>query len=290
MLRNPGLLFAAVLTVLAAGLSPVTAADAPGSAVSIQTFTYHEPFGIAHSNEVLEFALGKKADAANCRLLDGKGKEVAFQIARNGKSLLVRTDLAANETLNWQLVQGKPAGEYKGTVQVKEDAAKGWYEITNGLTGVRIPTGKGFVSETTGLTDEEFAIAAEHEYVEATKKKHNITPRILAPVQGVQLRDGTWTANGPNILNAVAFCSTMKVEFVERGPFETFVKVSYLFKGKQAIPRIPKYADTSPGYPGGDGHYTCTIKVLAGQPTIQFEEDSERRHLLADEPAAGIEA
>ena len=67
----------------------------------------------------------------------------------------------------------------------------------------------------------------------------------------------------------------MNVEFLERGPIETVVRVSYQFKGKPEIPRNKDYPNRSPGYPGGDGHYICTIKVLADQPSILFEEDSD---------------
>ncbi|HZK83003.1 MAG TPA: glycosyl hydrolase family 28-related protein, partial [Humisphaera sp.] len=94
-------------------------------------------------------------------------------------------------------------------------------------------------------------------------------------VQGVRLRDGTWTANGPNVLHANALCSGMNVEFLERGPIETVVRVSYQFKGKPQILRNKQYPITSPGYPGGDGHYFCTIKILADQPSILFDEDSD---------------
>ena len=67
----------------------------------------------------------------------------------------------------------------------------------------------------------------------------------------------------------------MKVEFVERGPFETVVRVNYQFQAKPAIPRDNNYPDRSPGYPGGNGHYTCTIKVLVDQPSLLFEEDAD---------------
>jgi len=241
-----------------------------------QTFTYREPFGLAHRNEILDFDLAQPVEAGTRRLLDDQGRETPYQIARQGKTLLLRTDLAANETLNWRLVAGKPRAFEEKIVEVAEDAGKGWYEIGNGLTGVRIPTGQGVVVETAGLDAETIATAEQSEWhLEQARNTHNIVPAIPAPVQGVQLRDGRWAANGPNLLYAQGLCSGMKVEFLERGPFEAVVRVSYLFKAKPPIPREEQYAATSPGYPGGDGHYTCTITVRADQPSILFEEDSD---------------
>ena len=49
-----------------------------------------------------------------------------------------------------------------------------------------------------GLSPEEIAHAAGHEYnLAEVRKKHGIKPSIPAPVQGMRLRDGRWTANGP---------------------------------------------------------------------------------------------
>ncbi|MHB9134186.1 MAG: glycosyl hydrolase family 28-related protein [Armatimonadota bacterium] len=241
-----------------------------------QTFSYREPFGLAHRGEILEFDLKQPVDAAANRLLDGKGQEIPYQVVRKGKALLLRADLAANEALSWKLVAGKPRAFAGKLVTITEDAGKGWYEVGNGLTGVRIANGKTFTDETAGLTPEEITYAAGHDYNRAAVvKKHAIVTKTLAPVQGVQLRDGRWTANGPNLLQAKGLCSAMKVEFLERGPFETVIRLSYLYKAKPPIPREEQYAETSPGYPGGDGHYTCTITVMADQPSIIFEEDAD---------------
>ena len=68
----------------------------------------------------------------------------------------------------------------------------------------------------------------------------------------------------------------MKVEFLKRGPLETVVRVQYDFKAKAGVGRNEQYPDRNPGYPGGDGHYTCIIGVKADQPTLEFEEDSDR--------------
>src|SRR5262245_721454 len=78
------------------------------SAAELQTFSYQEPFGLAHSRQILEMALTKPVDAANCRLLDAKGNDVPLQVSLDGKRLLLRTDLAAREMKTWRLVEGKP--------------------------------------------------------------------------------------------------------------------------------------------------------------------------------------
>jgi hypothetical protein len=245
-------------------------------AAEVQSFDYEEPFGLRHANEILEFKLNQTVDQRRYVLLDAMGGEVPWQVEGNGKNLLLRTDLAPHEKLSWRLVEGKPGGIHKGLVRSTEEPAKDWYEIGNGLTAVRIPMGKTFVNETAGVSAAEIAFAEKHESnVGQVKKKHGIVPGNPAPVQGIQLHDGSWTGQGPNLLRAQALCSGMSVEFLERGPIETVVRVSYLFKGKPEIPFNKQYPITSPGYPGGDGHYTCTIKVLADQPSILFEEDSD---------------
>ena len=103
--------------------------------------------------------MAQPVDAGAVRLLEDKGREVTFQIARNGKKLLLRTNLAANETLTWRLVAGKPRALDSSLVKVTEDGGRGWYEVTNGLTGVRISTGLGFVDETAGLDAKTIASA-----------------------------------------------------------------------------------------------------------------------------------
>ena len=136
--------------------------------------------------------------------------------------------------------------------------------------------GKTFVDETAGLSAAEIAYAEKHESnVGQVKKKHGIVAGNPAPLQGVQLRDGK--LDGP-----VAECASRhRALFRDEGgisgarPIETVVRVSYQFKGKPEIPLNKDYPNRSPGYPGGDGHYICTIKILADQPSILFEEDSD---------------
>lgn len=261
-----------LITALLCGLMAACAlAERP-----VQVFTYTEPFGLAHANEVLGFPLAQPVDASKCRLLDAQGAAIPYQLSVDGKTLLLRTGLAARETASWRLMPGAPPPAAAPFVTVTEDATTGWYEITNGRTGVRIPTGKRFTDDWALLDEEQQKKALESGWErEQIKKKLGITPNNLAPVQGVRLRDGRWTANGPNLLSAEPLCQAMKVEFLARGPLETIVRVQYAFKAKSAVGRNAQYPGRNPGYLGGDGHYTCTITVKADSPTIAFEEDAD---------------
>jgi hypothetical protein len=243
-----------------------------GPSSRADTLSYTEPFGIGHKRVILALPLATPVDPAATRLVDASGKEVPYQVAVDGKSILLRTDIGPRETLTWKLAAGTPAAADTSLVTVVEDEKNGWIEITNGLTGVRIPKGKTFTDEWALLDDDQKKKALENGWErDQVKKKLGITPKNLAPVQGIRLRDGRWTANGPNLLSADPLCSGMKVEFLARGPLETVVKVHYDFKAKAASSPTSR----SSGYPGGDGHYTCIVSVKADQPTIEFEEDAD---------------
>jgi hypothetical protein len=242
------------------------------SGEAADTLSYTEPFGIGHQRVILALALAKPVDPAATRLVEASGKEVPYQVALDGKSILLRTDIGPRETLTWKLTAGTPPAADTSLVTVVEDEKNGWIEITNGLTGVRIPDGKTFTDEWALLDDDQKKKALENGWErDQVKKKLGITPKNLAPVQGIRLRDGRWTANGPNLLSADPLCVGMKVEFLARGPLETVVKVHYDFKAKAASSPTSR----SSGYPGGDGHYTCIVSVKADQPTIEFEEDAD---------------
>jgi hypothetical protein len=246
------------------------------SSQAADTLSYTEPFGIAHKRAILSLSLAKRVDPAATRLVDASGKEVPYQVAVDGKSLLLQTDIGPRETLTWKLTAGTPAAADKSLVTVVEDERNGWIEISNGLTGVRISDGKTFTDEWALLDDEQKKKSLVNGWErEQVKKKLGIKPKNLAPVQGIRLRDGRWTANGPNLLSADPLCAGMKVEFLARGPLETVARVHYDFKAKAAVGRNAQYPGRNPGYPGGDGHYTCTITVRADSPSIEFEEDAD---------------
>lgn len=209
---------------------------------AVQTFTLTERFGVSHPDQVLDFDLDKPVEAGTSRLLDANGQEVAYQLLEGGKKLAVRTDLPAGETLTWRLMPGKPAARVADAVVVAE--VDGNYEITNGLTGLRVPR----------------AVPV------------NDVKTIPAPVQGVRYRDGAWTATGPNLLSVQADAvHKMEVRFLERGPLVTTVEVSYSFD--RPATWHPDIRDR--GREAGPGFYRSTITLQAGQPSVLFEEDTD---------------
>ena len=159
-----------------------------------ESLTYTEPFGIAHQKEVLELPLSKPIDAAKSRLLDAAGHDVPFQVSVDGKTLLLRTDIWSEGKADLVPGRGKaPAGDMS-LVTVTEDKAQGWYEITNGLTGVRIPNGKTFTDEWALLSDEEKKTAESSGWAAGeVKKKLKLTPSNPAPCRA----SGSATAAGP---------------------------------------------------------------------------------------------
>ena len=126
-------------------------------------------------------------------------------------------------------------------VQIRETDT--YYEITNDPTGVRVPKP-----------------AATLPAVEA----------VPAPIQGVRLADGRWTARGPNRLSVQATAVTgFTVRWIERGPLKTVVEVTYRFDR-------PRYAYGAEEIaPAGPGYYRSTITVQAGQPSILCAEDTD---------------
>jgi hypothetical protein len=236
--------------------------------VSAAPLTYTEPFGLAHKAAVLSLPLTGPLDVAGKKLVDDRGREAVFQVAGDGKAVLVRTDLGPRETLTWKLAAGKPAAE--GPVTLSRDPDKHRIEVANGLAGIRIPDGTQFTDEWALLDEQqrEKALASGWERDEI-RKQLGIRPKNPAPVQGIRLPDGRWTANGPNLLTAEALLASLDVKVVEQGPLETLVRVHYAFKAKSAVAACAPDPSRNPGYPGGDGRYTCTITVKADDPVIR---------------------
>ncbi|MCL1857517.1 MAG: glycoside hydrolase family 55 protein, partial [Kiritimatiellaeota bacterium] len=215
-----------------------------GMAAQAETLTYTEPFGLAWTDEVVRLAVKEPIVVGTWRLVDAAGKEVPLQVGEGGTSVLVRSSMKANETLSWTL-EKQPSTmtqEFGDLVRVTEDREKGWYEVSNGVIGMRLANG---------------------------------TDATLAPLQGIRLKDGRWTANGPAALSANATCTGVSVEILERGPFEFAARFHYTFADKPEIPRIAGYEERCPGFPGGDGFYTCTLRLAAGDSSIIVEEHSD---------------
>ncbi len=226
-----------------------------------QTFRIQEHFGVAHPMQVIDFDLTSNVDPSQVHLVNESGQSVPFQILDDGKKIAVQTDLPAGASRRWQLVDGSAPESVKDGIQVAtyQDQGRSLYQITNGLTGIRVPM------PVQGPSPRYRPLADLFNYGPSY-------PRLFlpAPVQGILYRDGKWTAAGPN---GVVFLANqllrMDVRFLEKGPLKTVVQVSYLVEHPEY-----RYGQTRLA-PAGRGEYRCTITVQAGQPSILFEEDTD---------------
>lgn len=199
----------------------------------IETFSMRELFGVAHPRQIIDFDFKKRIDPKNSFMIGPQGSEVPFQLLHDGK-IAVETALDPNTHAEWKLYAGRAPLRFPNAVRIAETSA--YYEIANGLTGVRI-------------------IRAGHP--------------ALAPIQGILYRDGTWTATGPNTLEVSGKPAGMTVRFVEKGPLKVLMEVSYTFD------RPPLEYGSKLLIPAGEGFYRCTIEIQAGQPSILIEDDTD---------------
>ena len=105
----------------------------------LQEFTLKEHFGVRHAEQVVVFELQKNVDPRECQLLNDVGAEMPFPIVEGGLhgSIAFCTDLPANATRTFKLMSGRGPKSFDG-VKVDESHPDG-IQITNGLTGVRLP-------------------------------------------------------------------------------------------------------------------------------------------------------
>lgn len=202
---------------------------------ALDTFTVTEHFGVSHPSQIIDFPLKAPVDAKKSYLVNDAGAEVPYQLIGDGKKLAIQTDLPAGATKTWTLYGGR-APKAAGTLQALK--TPNGYEVTNELTGVRIPLVPANLAQTP------------------------------APVAGIRLRDGTWTAAGPAYLSMAA--KAMAVTLKENGPLKVVVEVRYAFDRPER-----RAYDNRPLIPAGEGYYTSTISLEAGQPSILFEEESD---------------
>ena len=223
--------------LILAGTFLIGCQTAPQSPKNLATFTLHEDFGVAHPQQIVYFDAGPKLDLGKVMLIDAQEKPTTFQVMSDHR-IAVRTDLPAGATKTWRLVAGPaPVGAGVGLVE-KPDC----YEITNELVGIRVP-----------------------------KSAANLT-NTPAPIQGLRFQDGTWTATGPNPMGRPA--KAMSVEFIERGPLVTRVRIAYTYDTAPLHSYIDKTLYPNfPDLPAGEGPYRTTIELQAGQPSITFEEE-----------------
>lgn len=248
--------------LIAALLAPLAdRAPAPAQSPEIETFRVEECFGVNHPTQIIDFDLDQKTDASRVHMVDEGGQPVAFQILEDGKKVAMQTDLLAGQSRQWKLLAGPAPKTVPTKLEVTEYTAPGrsGYQITNGITGIRVS--KPVMPQSLNL----------HPLVDLFNYGPNV-PRVIlaAPLQGVLFPDGTWGGTGPNAVTffATSLAST-DIRFIERGPLKVVVEVSYILDH-------PAYSYGSILLaPAGRGHYRSTITVEAGQPSILFEEDTD---------------
>ena len=227
-----------------------------------QTLEVNEYFGVSHPTQIIDFDLDTPATSSTVHVLNEAGRPVPFQLIDGGRRLALQTDLSANQSRRWRVLRGAgPHPTPVGGVAVREQVhgIDGWYEVTNGLTGVRVPT----PATASSLRWRPPIDLAGYRPAE---------PRVFlpAPVQGILYRDGNWGGIGPNgVVLLATRLITMQTRFLERGPLKVVVEVSYVVDHQEY-----RYGATVLS-PAGRGYYTCTITVLAGQPSVLFEEDTD---------------
>jgi hypothetical protein len=116
-----------------------------------------------------------------------------------------------------------------------------------------------------------------------------------APIQGIMLKDGSWSPSGSKLITVNGYqrfaykwmyASNVTATFLERGPLQTVVQVSYSYipfqlsisnENRNSEDACARYGRTAPcATPVETGYYTSTIKLEAGQPSIQIEEDTNK--------------
>jgi hypothetical protein len=159
----------------------------------------------------------------------------------------------------WTLQSGVASANLSPSNPVSLKKNGGNWEMTNGLTGIRIPTTAG-----------------------------NGIPYDLSPIQGIKLADGTWVATGPNyfyeisaddpgsLINATQETRAYNITgynaiVLEVNPLLTTILVSYTFNRPNYV-----YGGTI-NLPAGTGHFTEKITMYANQPVAYFERNSDMR-------------
>ncbi len=110
------------------------------SAREIATFVIEEHYGVSHPDQIIDFDLNGKIDPAYTHMLGPAGRAVVFQLLEDGSKLAVRADLPAGAIRTWKLMSGHDLEVQPERDLVRVIEKKQYYEITNGVTGIRIPT------------------------------------------------------------------------------------------------------------------------------------------------------
>ena len=206
----------------------------------LAAFSIRESFGVAHPRQIIDFDYAQPVDPANSYMIGPGGVEVPFQVLSGGR-VAVEAELSVFGEQTWTLYSGKAPRSFTGLVRIAE--APTYYEVTNGLTGVRIA------------------------------RTGTLAPSTLAPIQGILYRDDAWTATGPNYLftpaNKILPSKTFEVRILESGPLKAVIECLYTYE------RLDLYYGHNLLISGGPGFYRSTIELQAGQPSILIEDDTD---------------
>lgn len=216
----------------------------------LHTFRLREIFGVNHPRQVVELDYGRTIESATY-MVGPDGTEAPFQALANG-NILIETDLPANRERVYRLMEGRRPATRAPMKVISNDAC---FEVTNGLTGVRIA------------------------------RPREAGDRTLAPIQGIRLRDGSWTATGPNRLTLPVgtVISDATARILEQGPLRVTVEVAYTYTRP-----VYKYGPTVIA-PAGPGVYRSTIRLEAGQSVIVIEDDADTDLSYSLDVAAAVQ-
>jgi hypothetical protein len=126
------------------------AQDSPGPPRTLATFEMEELFGVGWQSQPIEFRYdGGRPPAATTRMIGPGGGEVPWQWVSSCSDasavkgcILVRSDLPAHASYKWTLETGAPPSvQLPNGVKLTRTASN--YEVTNGLTGIRISSPEG---------------------------------------------------------------------------------------------------------------------------------------------------
>jgi hypothetical protein len=245
----------------------------PGTATSqtqsqSQVIELREWFGVNHPLQLIEFKLPKRANVGN-HLEDESGKAIPFQLLEQGNKLAFCSDLPAGVVKKWHWlgVETKTSVstvQIVNPVEIKKTATE--LELGNGLVAVRIPT-----AETIKLSAGNRSQSSLKALVDIFNYGPSY-PRVLAlaPIQGICLHDKTWTATESNALVAMASSLTdVHVDLIEKGPLKTVITIKYDFAKPEYIYGKTRISDAGPGY------LAVTMTLLANQPSIFIEEETD---------------
>jgi hypothetical protein len=244
-----------------------------------------ELFGVSHPDQIL--MLPAVLNPATQKLMKG-GIEVPYQV--NGSKMLVRAEggVAANSTHTWSVTSGARSSP----AQVSVIDGGTYWEIDNALIAVRTPKTITVSPPSTLIDYYGEGLPLEH------RSMIYAPTLILAPIQGIRHRDGTWTGTGPNYLYSgrTAYVTSgpsppystwitnpyanfpvtsATVEVLESGPLRAKIKLAYA-----AI--RPMWGSTEPGdyTPSSlSGYFNCTVTLEAGQQSIMIDWETDSQPL-----------